>query len=145
MEAHRVMRALIPDRLTRIAARIIGVSESYITKWRREPASEANPNGTGLDSPLDRVDRLFDFTLAHSPEKLPLLRDRYPARFDQILSHIAQQPISQVELEVKLSGCMRDVNELLASILEGSGDLRCQWEGVKSRIEELVRRKEQGK
>ncbi|MEK6325483.1 MAG: hypothetical protein AABN33_27905 [Acidobacteriota bacterium] len=144
IEPHDLMRLLIPDGKLASAGQMLGVSESQVSKWRREPASDDNVNGTGYVGPLDRLDRLYDFVLLYCPENLPLLRDRYAAKFDQHLSKKAGEPIDQGELELRLGAGVRELSEVVALVIEGSSgrELRKQWEAAKARIEEIVRRRE---
>ena len=145
MEPHEILQAGIPRGRARILANILGIGESLVTKWMREPASDENPNATGTPNPIERVDRIFDFFLIYSPVMAQALASRYQAKLDAFLSRIVREPMSDEDWNNKIGRCVRENADAIAALIEKTPQrARQEWEEAKLCIEEAVRRIEAG-
>lgn len=142
MESWEVLARAIPRGKARSLASALGVSESLVTKWLREPVSDESPTATGVPNPIERLDLVFDWLLVHSPSTAQLVANRYAARFEEFLGRVTQQPMRPGEWAGKVSSCFRTLADLLQDA--DPDDLRDRWETSKLEIEELVRRAEAG-
>ena len=146
VEPHEILSKAIPRGKARQLANVLGISESLVIKWQREPVSDENPNATGTPNPIERVDRIFDFMLIHSPDSAQVLASRYQAKLDEFYARVLRQPLSDQEWRTKVGHCLQQSAEAISAILEGApaSVVRQEWEEAKRAIEEIVRRKEAG-
>jgi len=146
MEAHEIMALAVPRGKARILANLLGVSESLVLKWQREPTSDENPNATGTPNPLERLDRIFDFCLLHNRSAAAIIASRYQAKLDEFYDSVLREPLAEHEWNSKIAEGMRETTQALAAIIEKapSETVRKEWEEAQHRIEEIVRRIEAG-
>jgi len=146
MEPHEILSKGIPRGKARILANTLGIGESLVTKWTREPASDENPNATGTPNPIERVDRIFDFLLIYSPEAAQILASRYQTKLDSFYERLLREPLSEQGWREKIARCLRENSESIAALIEDApaAETRQQWEEAKLHIEEAIRRKEAG-
>jgi hypothetical protein len=142
VEPFEILARAIPRGKARSLASALGVTESLITKWLREPLSDEAPTATGVPNPIERLDFIFDWMLVHSPSTAQLLAHRYAGRFEAFMDRIVSQPLKSGEWQAKLSDCFRTLADLLQD--SDPDDLRDRWEDCKLAIEELIRRREAG-
>ncbi|HYP29377.1 MAG TPA: hypothetical protein VE262_21885 [Blastocatellia bacterium] len=146
MEPHEILSRGVPRGKARLLANILGISESLVLRWQRQPVSEENRGATGTPNPIERVDRIFDFMLIHSPESAQMLASRYQAKMDEFLAKAVREPLSEKEWKEGVAGCLHQSAVVMTAIVGGAPAevVRQQWEAAKLMIEEIVRRKETG-
>ncbi len=67
MESYEVLQKAIPELESPKVAKFLGISANYVNRWRRRPADDEEPNGTGQRSILDRVTDLIDVVYLINP------------------------------------------------------------------------------
>jgi hypothetical protein len=146
MEPHEILSAGIPRGKARILANTLGLSESSVLKWQREPISDENPQATGSLNPIERTDRIFDFLLIYCPEMAAVLASRYQVKLDAFHTRLIREPLTEMEWRMKIAKGLRENAESIAAIIEGAPAdvVRKEWEEAKLEIEEMVRRREAG-
>jgi hypothetical protein len=146
MDPHEILSLGIPRGKARILANTLGIGESLVTKWTREPASDENPNATGTPNPIERCDRIFDFLLIYSPEAAQMLASRYQGKLDEFYHRLLREPLSEQGWREKIARCLRESTESISALIEDAPAkvARQQWEEAKLHIEEAIRRKEAG-
>jgi hypothetical protein len=142
VQPYEILARAIPRGQGRSLANALGVSESLITKWLREPLSDEAPTATGVPNPIERFDLIFDWLLVHSPSTAQLVADRYRARFDEFMRRLVAEPLKDHEWSLKLGACVRMVSDLLEDAPAEA--IRDRWEDLKLSVEELIRRREAG-
>jgi len=146
IEPHKILEMAIPRGKARVVANMLGVSESLVTKWARETASDENPHATGTPNPIERVDRIFDFMLIYSPEAAAVLASRYPSKLEEFYLRMSRTPLSDSDWQSQIARCLREAAEAISALVENASaeTVRKEWEEAKLAIEEIVRRKEAG-
>lgn len=146
MEPWEILQTGIPRGKARHLANTLGVGESLVTKWMREPASDENPNATGTPNPIERVDRIFDFLLLYSPEAAQMLASRYLIKLDEFYVRLLREPLTADAYRAKVARSIREMAEATAVLIENApaNIVRKEWEEAKLVVEELIRRKEAG-
>ena len=145
MEAYEIL-AMIPRGKARIVANLLGVSESLVLKWQREPISDENPAATGTRNPVERLDLIFDFFLIHDPKAAAVIASRYQAKLDEFYTRVLRQSLGENEWNTKIATSLRENAEAMSAIIEKASPTiaREQWERAKLQIEEMIRRIEAG-
>lgn len=146
MEPYEILQTGVPRGKSRILANTLGVGESLVTKWQRQPTSEENPTATGTPNPIERVDRIFEFFLIYSPEAAQILASRYQIKLDEFYARMLREPLTAEAFAAKLARGLRETAEALASLIENApaNVARKEWEEAKLHVEEVIRRKEAG-
>lgn len=146
VEPHEILNLAVPRGKARQLANILGISESLVLRWQREPVSDENPNATGSPNPIERVDRIFDFMLIYTPDSAQMLASRYQAKLDEFYDRLLRQPLTEEEWKAKVAHSLRQSADALAAIVADApaSVVRQEWEEAKRAIEEIVRRKEAG-
>lgn len=73
MQSYEVLQKAIPEQQSPKVAKFLGVVASYVNRWRRRPADDDEPNGTGQRSPLDRICDLIDIIFLINPQDTGLV------------------------------------------------------------------------
>ena len=146
MEPFEILSLGVPRGKARVLGNALGVGESLVTKWTREPASDENPNATGTPNPIERCDRIFEFFLIYSPEAAQILASRYQIKLDEFYARMLREPLTAGEFATKLARGLRETAEALATLIENApaNVARREWEEAKLHVEEIIRRKEAG-
>jgi hypothetical protein len=146
MEPFEILDMGIPRGKARVLANMLGIGESLVTKWKREPASDENQNATGTPNPIERVDRIFEFLLIYSPEAAQILATRYQIKLDEFFARMLREPLTAEAFALKLARGLRETTEALAMLIENApaNVARKEWEEAKLHVEEIIRRKEAG-
>lgn len=146
MEPYEILKLGIPRGKARLLANSLGVGESLVTKWMREPASDENPMSTGTPNPIERCDRIFDFLLLYSQEAAQILASRYQIKLEEFYARLTREPLTAEAFAAKLALCLRQNTEALATLIENApaNVARKEWEEAKLHVEEIIRRKEAG-
>jgi hypothetical protein len=146
MQPYEILQAIVPRGKARYLANMLGISESLVLKWQREPTSDENPNATGAQNPLERTERILEFAFLYAPEAAQLLVSHYQAMLDDFYERVARQPLTDNEWLKKLAKGNREIAEAISAIIEGQpGSItRKEWEEAKTVIEEIVTRREAG-
>jgi hypothetical protein len=131
MESYEVLQQAIPQSASGKVAQLLGVSADYVRRWRREPDSDENPNGSGQRSILDRICDLIDVVFLVNPQGTPLLIGHITAHYkDLVEKHASPLHCEQSRAEtisdlltqtteavnrLNLEGC---TNETLRELIE---------------------------
>jgi hypothetical protein len=73
MESYEVLEKAIPRKSSERVAQLLGVTATYVRRWRREPESDDAPSGSGQRSILDRICDLIDAVFLVNPQGVPLI------------------------------------------------------------------------
>src|SRR5262245_20759241 len=133
MEPYEILARGIPRGKAKMIASTLGVSESLVTKWTREPASDENPDARSTLNPIERVDRLFDFLLIYSPEMASVLASRYATKLHEFHTRQLRDPLSDADWHRQLGLCLRESGEAIAALVENApaSVVRQEWEQAK--------------
>lgn len=86
METYEVLENAIPKAQSGRVAQLLGVSADYVRRWRREPDSDENPNGSGQRSILDRVCDLIDVVFLVNPDGSGLIVNHILGHYRRLLN-----------------------------------------------------------
>jgi hypothetical protein len=146
MQPHDILSNIVPRGKARYLANMLGISESLVIKWMRQPISEESPTATGAPNPIERVERIIEFAFLYSPEGAQLLVSHFQAMLDEFYARVTRQPLTSQEWRDKLGQGNVEVAEAISAIIRGDDavKMRKEWEEAKSIVEEIVRRAEAG-
>ena len=143
MESHEVIREVLKKTSAKQVAAYLGLSLSLIYKWAEPPA-----DGSGANSPLDRVGQLIASTGdAHIAQWVCEQTGGFFIRNPQGMQHTGQ-------LIPLTNDIVQDFADMLATIAVASSDnvitneearkIRTRWESLKSVTEGFVKAAESG-
>ena len=146
MQPPEILSQIVPRGKARYLANMLGISESLVLKWQREPTSDENPNATGAQNPIERCERILEFAFLYSPEAGQLLVSHFQSMLDEFYARVSRQPLTDNEWLKKVAKGNREIAEAISAIIEGKpGTItRKEWEEAKTVIEEIVTRTEAG-
>lgn len=144
MQPHEILSLIVPRGKARYLANMLGISESLVLKWQREPTSDENPTATGSQNPIERCERILEFAFLYSPEAGQLLVSHFQAMLDEFYVRVSRQPLTYNEWVQKVAKGNREVAEAISAIIEGQSgaNTRREREEAKAAIEEIVTRRE---
>jgi hypothetical protein len=146
LQPYEILQEIVPRGKARYLANMLGISESLVIKWQREPTSDENPTATGASNPIERVERILEFAFLYSPKAAQLLVSHFQAMLSEFYARVTRQPLTSEEWRNKLGQGNVEVAEAISAIIQGEDPvkMRKEWEEAKAAIEEMVLRAEAG-